>query len=135
MSTTNNLATNTDGTLSDASITQLAKDMINNEKEYSEIKAAYGEDTLKKIENRALELRAGGYEKSTIITDPTKQANMESKLRSEYDKAVSDAQETIDWVNKMQEAYNVLDTDKNAASQAIVIAYNKILDPGSIVRE
>ena len=121
--------------MTDASITQLAKDMINNEKEYREIKAAYGEDVLKKIENRALELRAGGYEKSTIITDPTKQANMESKLRSEYDKAVSDAQETIDWVNKMQEAYNVLDTDKNAASQAIVIAYNKILDPGSIVRE
>ena len=54
--------------------------MINNEKEYSEIKAAYGEDTLKKIENRALELRAGGYERSTRITDPAKQSSMEEKL-------------------------------------------------------
>lgn len=109
--------------------------MINNEKEYSEIKAAYGEDTLKKIENRALELRAGGYEKSTIITDPTKLANMESKLRTEYDKAVEDAQATIDWVNKMDEAYDLIDTNLNAASQALVIAYNKILDSGSVVRE
>jgi hypothetical protein len=35
----------------------------------------------------------------------------------------------------MEEAYNLIDTDKNAASQAITIAYNKILDPGSVVRE
>ena len=60
---------------------------------------------------------------------------MEEKLRKEYDKIVSDSQETIAWVNKMEEAYNLIDSDKNAASQAIVIAYNKILDPGSIVRE
>jgi hypothetical protein len=60
---------------------------------------------------------------------------MESKLRSEYEKSVSDFRETEDWVNKMKEAYNKIDSDKNAASQAIVIAYNKILDPSSVVRE
>jgi hypothetical protein len=53
---------------------------------------------------------------------------MEQKYKSEYDKAVADAQETIDWVNKMDEAYDLVDSDLNAASQALVIAYNKILD-------
>lgn len=121
--------------MTDTGITQLAKDLINGTQSYSEIKTAYGENELKKIENKRLELIANGYERSTKITDPAKQSDLENKLRSEYDKAISDAQETIDWVNKMQEAYNVIDTDRNAASQAIVIAYNKILDPGSIVRE
>ena len=121
--------------MTDAGITQIAKNMIDGTQNYNEIKAAYGESELKKIENRMLELQNNGYERSTKITDPAKQSDLENKLRSEYDKAISDAQETIDWVNKMQEAYNVIDTDRNAASQAIVIAYNKILDPGSIVRE
>lgn len=121
--------------LSDKQLTQLAKDYINWEKTYSDIKATYWEDVLNAVGLRAANLADEWYEKSTKITDPSKQASMEEKLRKEYDKAVSDAQETIDWVNKMQEAYNLIDTNKNAASQAIVIAYNKILDPGSVVRE
>ena len=121
--------------ITDAGITQLAKDMLNDEKEYSEIKAAYWEDILQMVENRMLELQNNGFERSTIITDPNKQASMEEKLRKEYDSLVSDAQETIDWVNKMDEAYKLVDTDLNAASQALVIAYNKILDSWSVVRE
>lgn len=121
--------------LNDKQITQLAKDYINWEKTYSDIKATFGDDVLNAVGKKAVTLVDDGYSKSTKITDPAKQASMEEKLRKEYDKAVSDAQETIDWVNKMQEAYNLIDTNKNAASQAIVIAYNKILDPGSVVRE
>lgn len=135
MSTANTIATNTDGTLTDAGITQLAKDMINNEKEYSEIKAAYGEGVLKQVENRMLELQANGYERSTRITDPAKQSSMEEKLRKEYDSGVQDYQKTIDWVSKMEEAFDLIDESPNAAGQALVIAYNKILDPGSVVRE
>lgn len=121
--------------LSDKQLTQLAKDYINWEKTYADIKATYWEDVLNAVGLRAANLADEWYEKSTKITDPAKQASMEEKLRKEYDKAVSDAQETIDWVNKMDDAYKLVDTDLNAASQALVIAYNKILDSWSVVRE
>lgn len=60
---------------------------------------------------------------------------MEEKLRKEYDSGVQDYQKTIDWVSKMEEAFDLIDESPNAAGQALVIAYNKILDPGSVVRE
>ena len=121
--------------LTKAWVEQLAKDMLNWEKTYSEIKAAYWDEGLNVIENKMLELQANWFERSTKITDPTKLSNVEKNWRDFYDKKASDAQETLDWVRKMEEAYNLVDTDKNAASQAITIAYNKILDPGSVVRE
>jgi len=116
-------------------VTQLAKDILNWEKTYSEIKAAYGDEWLNIVENKMLELQSSWFEKSTKITDPVKLSNLEKNWRDFYDKKAKEAQETLDWVNKMEEAYNLIDTDKNAASQAITIAYNKILDPGSVVRE
>ena len=133
--TTTTTSTMTVWNLTPAQFDSYVKQFIDWNVNYSEVKATYGDDWLAKVRERAEQLKEWGYEISTKITDPTKQANMEEKLRKEYDKAVSDAQETIDWVNKMQEAYNLIDTNKNAASQAIVIAYNKILDPGSVVRE
>jgi len=60
---------------------------------------------------------------------------MESSLRKEYDKATEDATATINWVQKMDDAYAMVDDNLNAASQALVIAYNKILDESSVVRE
>ena len=111
------------------------KQYIDWEINYTEVKAAFWDEWLAKVTERAAQLKEQGYRKSTKITDPAKQSSLEEKLRKEYDKSVSDAQETIDWVNKMEEAYNLIDSNKNAASQAIVIAYNKILDPGSVVRE
>lgn len=121
--------------LTETWVTQLAKDMLNWEKTYSEIKAAYGDEWLNLVENKMLELQSSWFERSTKITDPVKLSNLEKNWRDFYDKKAKEAQETLDRVNKMEEAYNLIDTDKNAASQAITIAYNKILDPGSVVRE
>ena len=120
--------------LTPAQFDAYVKKYIDGTVSYSEVKSLW-DDALNKVTERALQLAEEWYTPSTKITDPNKQATMEEKLRKEYDKAVSDAQETIDWVNKMEEAYNQIDTNKNAASQAIVIAYNKILDPWSVVRE
>lgn len=59
--------------------------MIDGTQNYNELKAAYGESELKRIENRMLELQANGYEKSTKITDPAKLAANEQSLRKDYD--------------------------------------------------
>lgn len=121
--------------LTDAQITNLAKSYINNERTYSDLAKTYGDDVLNAIGLKAVQLEDEGYVKSTKITDPNKQAVMEEKLRKEYDKATEDANATIDWVNKMDDAYAQVDDNLNAASQALVIAYNKILDEWSVVRE
>ena len=121
--------------ITQSQLDDLAKDYINGERTYSDIDKTYWTDILNAVGKRALELMEWGYEKSTIITDPVKLSNTEKSWRDFYDKKAKEAQETLDWVNKMEEAYNLIDTDKNAASQAITIAYNKILDPGSVVRE
>ena len=119
----------------DTQLESLAKDLINWTKSYSELKAAYWDKWLRQIENTAKQLQLSWYQKSTIITDPAKQASMEEKLRKEYDNYVEPYVETLNWANNMEQAYSVWDKNRAASTQTIVMWFNKILDPDSVVRE
>lgn len=128
--------------LTEAWVTQLAKDMLNWEKNYSEIKSAYGDDGLNVIENKMLELQANWFERSTKITDPNKIMNAEQNLMTKFNSMNDGNKTALKRVNIMNEALNSIASDKkndkktlNWASQAIVNAYNKILDEKSVVRE
>jgi hypothetical protein len=46
-----------------------------------------------------------------------------------------DAQQVLDFVDQIETAWSLIDTDKSAAEQLLITTYNKITDPRSIVRE
>ena len=128
--------------LSSSQLNSLAEDYINWTRSYSDIKATYWEDVLNAVWKRASQLTEYGYEKSKIITDPAKIMSAEQSLMSKFNSMNDWNKEALTQINKMQQALDAIAADKkndkktlNSASQTIVTAFNKILDPTSVVRE
>ena len=128
--------------LSSSQLNSLAEDYINWTRSYSDIKATYWENVLNAVWKRASQLTEYGYEKSKIITDPAKIMSAEQSLMSKFNSMNDWNKEALTQINKMQQALDAIDADKkndkktlNSASQTIVTAFNKILDPSSVVRE
>ena len=109
---------------------------------YSELKAIYGADELNKIWQYKQQLLQQWYTPSKVITDPEKLFAFETKLKKEFDNANEWNQASVTQINKMNQALAKIDKNQswsklynNAASQTIIMAFNKLLDPNSVVRE
>jgi hypothetical protein len=139
--TTSSISTNTDWTISlwatkfsPAQFDDYVKRYIDWDVSYSEVKALW-DDALGKVTVRALELMDNWYEAPTQIKDPEKLASFDRSYEKQYSTAVADYNEIIDAVKKMQMEYDNLKWNESTNSQAIVYAFNKILDKWSVVRE
>ena len=121
--------------LTEAWIEQEAKNMIDWKKTYSEIKAAYWDEALNQIELKMLDLVNQWYMPDTKITDPTRLQTAENNALKQYESMTEDAKQVLDFVEQMETAWSLIDTDKSAAEQLLITTYNKITDPRSIVRE
>jgi len=137
--TSNNSNTNSNTViawwLTQAWIEQEAKNMIDWKKTYSEIKAAYGDEGLNQIELKMLDLANQWYTPDTKITDPTRLQTAENNALKQYQSMTEDAQQVLDFVDQMETAWSLIDSNKSAAEQLLITTYNKITDPRSIVRE
>jgi hypothetical protein len=65
----------------------------------------------------------------------TAEAAMIARLAGTWDKANANSQELVRQSSMMRTAIERFDADPNAASQAVLSTFNKILDPQSVVRE
>ena len=101
---------------------------------YSEIDKLWN-DALNKVTQRKYELLEQWYEASKKITDPNRLSTAEKNRADYYNKNASSYQTAIDLYETMKTAYDNIDKNKNAGTQAIVYAYNKIMDEWSVVRE
>lgn len=78
---------------------------------------------------------------SSTITDPAKRLAAERGLASDFEKYAKESRTAINSITRVntgfEEAKSALQEGKgiNAQSQAVIIGFNKLLDPASVVRE
>lgn len=130
------------GNLSSSQFDNYVKQYINWETSYSEVKASYWDEWLAKVTERAQQLIEWWYQKSMKITDPDKILAAEKDYLTKFNSMNKETKEAIQWTDKMNTALSAIDADKrndkktlNWASQVIVNAFNKLMDPNSVIRE
>ena len=130
------------GNLTSSQFDNYVKQYINWETSYSEIKSSYGDEGLAKVTERAQQLIENWYQKSMKITDPDKILAAEKDYLTKFNSMNKETKEAIQWTDKMNTALAAIDADKrndkktlNWASQVIVNAFNKLMDPNSVIRE
>jgi len=78
------------------------------------------------------QLRAEGDAKRREVTEERGKFNQETKLRGEFDKLTKDHRDTFQMMNTIRAS---ADQKTSQGDLALVVAFTKILDPGSVARE
>ena len=117
------------------------KEYINGGITYSAIDKLW-EWALNVVEKRKAELLQNWYKKDMKLTDPKDILQAERDYMTRFNNMNSETKTALQWTNTMNVALEEISKDQrndtkvlNWASQAIVNAYNKLMDPTSTIRE